>query len=268
MYSILFSTLTSAKNSSCKSSLFIQLFTHILLKVCGGAVIISNHLTGVSFWLSLCERRRPGWDSQVALEAACGRGCNPHCHFLLLLQSISFDHSVLLDFLISSETCFLHYLVRYLRFLFNDSQGFAAACRRIDSADHRFPERCSAAAAEAAKAAHRVGVERSAEKFRLVEYPSSDESDQDEADCQGQSEVLKVPGSVNEHVQRFPPGEEPPCPSSKRTDGKTWSRTVDCLSQLRLVVSRLQARKLFPYNPSSLLKLLARVGHCSPPMNE
>nr|XP_060611651.1 protein Lines homolog 1 [Anolis sagrei ordinatus] len=44
-------------------------------------------------------------------------GCNPHCIFLFLLKSIAFDASVLLDFLISSETCFLEYFVRYLKLL-------------------------------------------------------------------------------------------------------------------------------------------------------
>ncbi|NXS91840.1 LINES protein, partial [Jacana jacana] len=42
-------------------------------------------------------------------------GYNPHCIFLFFLEKIAFDYTVLLDFLISSETCFLEYLVRYLK---------------------------------------------------------------------------------------------------------------------------------------------------------
>ncbi|XP_056135378.1 protein Lines homolog 1 [Lampris incognitus] len=63
----------------------------------------------------------------AASEAACASGFNPHCHFLLLLQSISFDHSILLDFLISTETCFLEYIVRYLKHLRADREGFLLA---------------------------------------------------------------------------------------------------------------------------------------------
>uniref|UniRef100_UPI00398F3ED3 protein Lines homolog 1 isoform X2 n=1 Tax=Pristiophorus japonicus TaxID=55135 RepID=UPI00398F3ED3 len=59
---------------------------------------------------------------------------NPHCIFLLLLQSLAFDHSVLLDFLISAETCFLEYLVRYLRLLREDWQPFCSICAQFDAA--------------------------------------------------------------------------------------------------------------------------------------
>uniref|UniRef100_UPI00358E7D29 protein Lines homolog 1 isoform X2 n=1 Tax=Myxine glutinosa TaxID=7769 RepID=UPI00358E7D29 len=47
------------------------------------------------------------------------QGWNPYCHFLSLLQHVSFDPSVLLDFLLSIETRFLEYLVRFLKFLRN-----------------------------------------------------------------------------------------------------------------------------------------------------
>ncbi|XP_048418840.2 protein Lines homolog 1 isoform X1 [Stegostoma tigrinum] len=65
---------------------------------------------------------------------ACEHCFNPHCIFLLMLQSLAFDHSVLLDFLISSETCFLEYLVRYLRLLQEDWQPFCCICARFDKA--------------------------------------------------------------------------------------------------------------------------------------
>ncbi|XP_007425146.1 protein Lines homolog 1 [Python bivittatus] len=51
-------------------------------------------------------------------------GCNPHCIFLFLLRSIAFDATVLLDFLISSETCFLEYFVQYLKLLVEDWHQF------------------------------------------------------------------------------------------------------------------------------------------------
>ncbi|XP_043533584.1 protein Lines homolog 1 [Chiloscyllium plagiosum] len=65
---------------------------------------------------------------------ACEHCFNPHCIFLLILQSLVFDHSVLLDFLISTETCFLEYLVRYLRLLQEDWWFFCCICAQFDEA--------------------------------------------------------------------------------------------------------------------------------------
>ncbi|NWU92363.1 LINES protein, partial [Upupa epops] len=60
-------------------------------------------------------------------------GYNPHCIFLFFLEKIAFDSTVLLDFLISSETCFLEYLVRYLKLLQKDWNQFVDVCNRFDT---------------------------------------------------------------------------------------------------------------------------------------
>ncbi|XP_050759214.1 protein Lines homolog 1 isoform X2 [Gymnogyps californianus] len=60
-------------------------------------------------------------------------GYNPHCIFLFFLEKIAFDSTVLLDFLISSETCFLEYLVRYLKLLRKDWHQFVDVCNRFDA---------------------------------------------------------------------------------------------------------------------------------------
>ncbi|XP_028416946.1 uncharacterized protein LOC114541157 [Dendronephthya gigantea] len=49
---------------------------------------------------------------------------NPHEFFVEFLESINYDHSLLLDFLISNETSFLPYFHKYLRYLANDWEGF------------------------------------------------------------------------------------------------------------------------------------------------
>ncbi|XP_067873791.1 protein Lines homolog 1 isoform X2 [Heterodontus francisci] len=79
------------------------------------------------------------------LQEKAGTSCeahehcfNPHCIFLLLLQSLAFDHCVLLDFLISTETCFLEYLVRYLRLLREHWQSFCCICAQFDAAAESF----------------------------------------------------------------------------------------------------------------------------------
>ncbi|NXC13304.1 LINES protein, partial [Corythaeola cristata] len=60
-------------------------------------------------------------------------GYNPHCIFLFFLEKIAFDSTVLLDFLISSETCFLEYLVRYLKLLRRDWHRFVDVCNYFDT---------------------------------------------------------------------------------------------------------------------------------------
>ncbi|KAM6302816.1 protein Lines homolog 1 isoform 2-T4 [Podargus strigoides] len=60
-------------------------------------------------------------------------GYNPHCIFLFFLEKIAFDSTVLLDFLISSETCFLEYLVRYLKLLGKDWHQFVDVCNHFDT---------------------------------------------------------------------------------------------------------------------------------------
>ncbi|NWV36009.1 LINES protein, partial [Grantiella picta] len=60
-------------------------------------------------------------------------GYNPHCIFLFFLEKIAFDPTVLLDFLISSETCFLEYLVRYLKLLGKEWHQFVDVCNHFDT---------------------------------------------------------------------------------------------------------------------------------------
>ncbi|XP_047622802.1 protein Lines homolog 1 isoform X4 [Phacochoerus africanus] len=64
-------------------------------------------------------------------------GYNPHCIFLFLLKNIGFDSTVLLDFLISSETCFLEYFVRYLKLLQKDWDNFFTICKYFDVAESK-----------------------------------------------------------------------------------------------------------------------------------
>ncbi|NXI60474.1 LINES protein, partial [Chloroceryle aenea] len=71
-------------------------------------------------------------------------GYNPHCIFLFFLEKIAFDSTVLLDFLISSETCFLEYLVRYLKLLRKDWHQFVDVCNHFDTKHRAFQSVSSA----------------------------------------------------------------------------------------------------------------------------
>ncbi|XP_037835929.1 protein Lines homolog 1 isoform X2 [Kryptolebias marmoratus] len=279
--------------------------------------------TCLSLFLSSRRRLGPDGDDGVLLERACGSGFNPHCHFLLLLQSFSFDHSVLLDFLISSETCFLEYFVRYLKYLRGSWTGFTAACGSGTEPRDQLSNGGS-------EHVLRPG-EGSSSGPRLVDYDSSDESGPEPAEDSSVGEgtpvepkrqnqptsaepSLRKPQSsslLSVQDERTGPGERPLlrqagsetmdravlCPSetldravlspsgtldkavlspsgtldrtvlspSETLDrtvlspSETLDRAVLCLLELRQVVLRLQMKKLFPYNPSSLLKLLTEV---------
>ncbi|XP_053437815.1 protein Lines homolog 1 isoform X1 [Nycticebus coucang] len=65
-------------------------------------------------------------------------GYNPHCIFLFFLKNIGFDSTVLLDFLISSETCFLEYFVRYLKLLQKDWNNFFTICKYFDATESKY----------------------------------------------------------------------------------------------------------------------------------
>uniref|UniRef100_A0A3B3Y9H0 Lines homolog 1 n=1 Tax=Poecilia mexicana TaxID=48701 RepID=A0A3B3Y9H0_9TELE len=211
-------------------------------------------------------RRCSGWDGYSVLEAACASGCNPHCHFVLLLQSLSFDHSILLDFLISSETCFLEYFVRYLKYLREDWQGFAAAC------SHRNVKRLADAhGSEPGGSVPPLEGSSSGIGLRLVEYDSSDESNEETSDGHKQSQTTAALMTDRSSKLKTKPcssviQNEKVCPTAaavlEEETLNVLDRAVFCLSELRQVVTRLQTKQLFPYNPSSLLKLLAQVENC------
>ncbi|XP_053283325.1 protein Lines homolog 1 isoform X2 [Pleuronectes platessa] len=266
----------------------------------------------------LHHRLCSGLEDLAELDAACSYGCNPHCHFLLLLRSVSFDHSTLLDFLISSETCFLEYFVRYLKYLKADWQGFTAACERdTESHCHVSLQESLTRLCGGDKPALTFKVQPEQDEssscvqptwvfppvegvslgsgLRLVEYDSSDESDPESMeiseDAPGASikrrrgapppstrqkhyEPCDSSGYLSVHTstqERRPEGLSPPSLQSRQRSHtlsgqgtcETLARVVACLSELREVVTRLQTKKLFPYNPSSLLKILAGVEICS-----
>lgn len=222
-------------------------------------------------------------DEFAVLESACASGFNPHCHFVLLLQSMSFDYSILLDFLISAETCFLEYFVQYLKCLRDDWQGFAAACGRITMSDcclsqqkklgaDRSTLKCKGEPDKAESGsrvippAGRLGV---ASELRLVEYDTSDESDSEntvESVCALNGKQYKSTALLSPRPEGLLQPVLQPAANmvslSGQLPGEISVRAVHCLSQLREVVTRLHTKKLFPYNPSSLLKLLAQVESC------
>ncbi|XP_068597759.1 protein Lines homolog 1 [Brachionichthys hirsutus] len=223
-------------------------------------------------FIFLYHRKYSGLDDVAVLEVACSFGCNPHCHFLLLLQSVCFDQSILLDFLISAETCFLEYFVRYLKYLRADVHGFRAASGRISASGsplsqhkvlvlsdngHMFPPTCKdePEGAQSGGCVRPAGVPAPvkavslAAGLHLVQYDTSDESDDESLN--DSTELL------SSHAVGRPEGAAPN--PAALSACRTSAQAVGCLSELRDTVTRLHTKKLFPYNASSLLKLLAQL---------
>ncbi|KAM9860599.1 protein Lines homolog 1 [Aulostomus maculatus] len=292
--------LTEVTHSCCFFSLLFGEQDDDMMEAAKALLSISLHLRDGS-------ARLPG---SADLEAACTSGCNPHCHFLLLLQSISFDHSMLLDFLISMETCFLEYFVRYLKYLRADWPGFTAVCQRVDKS---LPAATHGGTTGSRSCPDQMELSScvqlgSSPGLRLVEYDSSDESDPDDREVSPEPQRIwlapKRSGmsgcrkwEVSETSRPPLPVRRPDClesseplsePNASLEGGRggslvvlsgqacpnmvplsvTSTTAVDCLLKLSEMIARLQMKKLFPYNPSSLLKLLARVQECSQRVNE
>ncbi|XP_068171837.1 protein Lines homolog 1 isoform X1 [Antennarius striatus] len=238
----------------------------------------------------LYHRKYSGLDDIAVLEIACSFGCNPHCHFLLLLQSICFDQSILLDFLISAETCFLDYFVRYLKYLRDDGYGFRAACAQISPSGSPLSQKKSlilsgdghmftptykdepkevnpSCCVQPEGAISPVEVVTLGVGLHLVEYDSSDESDYENMSytrCFQSSDSTKLLsncGLGRRPEKALVPAVQSPNMAvlSEHMTCKTSAKAVCCLYELRDMVKRLHAKKLFPYNPSSLLKLLAQL---------
>lgn len=255
--------------------------------------------------LLLCSCRQCSESTGLALlQEACASGYNPHCHFILLLESISFDHSFLLDLLISSETCFLEYLVQYLKCLIADWQGFSTACGGTFtvSAPKTLPADLGARDAfltckgaiqpcevTTCLPAHPPGVcsplekNGSAHGLHLVDYSSSDESDHENVgprdeelassvtalDITEDNPGLRGPLRQTRFKTSHSAGLLNQLSDLKEGPDKTSDVTCEisagvlgCLSELREVVMRLHVKKLFPYNPAPLLKLLGQVEDC------
>ncbi|KAM3925445.1 protein Lines homolog 1 [Leptodactylus fuscus] len=231
-------------------------------------------------------------------------GMNPHCIFLFLLKNVSFDSSVLLDFLISSETCFLEYFVMYLKLLKEDWPQFCLTCTFHDMSSSvlfssvanvsvcplqmNMPRAqeciCSPHVAKStvpdpknkqsprsqpsdSKSSSALGALQ-----RLVEYDSSEDSDSEmlvTEPCPVMSHRAGADSSdIDKHMKdleltaicsRFHnmSASKPAAPVYQARG--IQQKSAQCLANLQGAIDRLHRKKLFPYNPTALLKLLTHV---------
>ncbi|XP_075063771.1 protein Lines homolog 1 [Mixophyes fleayi] len=233
-------------------------------------------------------------------------GINPHCIFLFLLNNVLFDASVLLDFLISSETCFLEYFVRYLKLLKEDWPEFCLTCtffdesmslqsptlasvsvcpRQVQTAS-QLQEECTNLPNLQTSTSFNPSIPGSGPRHstlpgdesscslsalqRLVAYDSSEDSETEiaEGNCPIISHSAGADGTdIDKHMERLGlRGRHAvfhSTPANAQAGGNTCPTTqqksVQCLEDLQEAICRLHKKKLFPYNPSALLRLLTHV---------
>ncbi|XP_072004711.1 protein Lines homolog 1 [Engystomops pustulosus] len=234
-------------------------------------------------------------------------GMNPHCIFLFLLKNVLFDASVLLDFLISSETCFLEYFVRYLKLLKEDWSQFCLICTFLDRSSplqspsvanvsvcprqmsnapcsqesiispHVDTSSVSGPRNDKPSSHYHLSDGISSSSLgalqRLVEYDSSEDSESEMSGSEPCLVISRQAGAdssdIDMHMKNL--GLTAMCSLSHTTSanmqdaGTTyqaagiWQKAVQCLGDLQAAIDRLHRKKLFPYNPSALLKLLTHV---------
>ncbi|CAG8465425.1 1976_t:CDS:2 [Funneliformis mosseae] len=84
------------------------------------------------------ERRLIDFDEESIIECISSQVnhvlnfCTSHDFFLRFLISTGFNHSILLDFLISNETIFLEFLLNYCKYLEQDISQFLITCKKFD----------------------------------------------------------------------------------------------------------------------------------------
>lgn len=148
---------------------------------------------------------------------------NPHYIFISFLQRLGFDHNELLAFLTSDETCFLLYILQYLKLLLQEWDSFTESHTRLIKAG---PGDCDLADLDEKRTETRSTPPA---KKMLVSYSSS--SSEDEALCI--SDTLSKSKTVHQDLA-----------------------TLRTFVKLKQSLKKLVDAGEFPYNISPLFSLL------------
>ncbi|KAF0339062.1 protein Lines-like 1 [Gigaspora margarita] len=163
--------------------------------------------------------------------------CTPHIIFLKFLQSIGFEHSTILDFLISNETRFLEFFVMYCKYLDQNPEGFRTECYKFDK--------------EISNTNSLGETDDYAEKACPDEIflSSTNELKEDSINVirnDNFSESYKD-GNFGSRTNNIEP------------DLDTINLVNELFCNLREVIQSLMDKHLFPYNASSLVKRIRKV---------
>ncbi|XP_035661786.1 protein Lines homolog 1-like [Branchiostoma floridae] len=247
---------------------------------------------------------------------------NPHSIFLQFLETTTWDHSILLDLLISMETSFLTYITRYLHLVITEWQAFlktnqiysGAKVDTCGSSDCGTESRgegfgipncdkpgfnqtgekhCKSPPLPQPNHTHGKQLQKNVRQhYDQTSATEKKELDNIELDEVPVLKVVTMPLPNIDHFEMDIAGQVQPADTNVETllsknpkencegekgvsssessdddadstdnveEESTLDRTMGVLIRLRLAVERLSDKKLFPYNVSPLLRLLAMV---------
>lgn len=221
-------------------------------------MLIHTLLCSLNLYINLGSTEKtddiPG-DDVIKLRSSL----NPHKGFINLLQKIGGDHHVMLDFLISSDTYILNYLMQFLKLAISEWEQFFSAhevakncCIHsqdsitavITSKDNEYNERFYSVTDESdSRFEENFCVPSSSEPFttqkiqhvHLVSYSSSSSSS---------SESSPMPVTIS-------PQSLCDCEEMNAPD---W--TISVLASLRQALEKLARRQEIPYQITPLTELL------------
>ncbi|PIK46372.1 hypothetical protein BSL78_16767 [Apostichopus japonicus] len=185
----------------------------------------------------------------------------PHLLFWNYLKLLDFDHSVLLDFLISSETNFLQYLTAYLHLMKCEWDKCCDVFMISSNSMHEITEHVS-----------EVDYEEPEVPPKRIKKIANPPSNSDVTSCNYSEGDVTLNPAVNEpadSINSFGCHKEPNSRKDieTRNDGiKTDCEKVEInsgldqvlsvLIRLRMSLERLQKRNMFPYSISPLIRSL------------
>lgn len=155
---------------------------------------------------------------------------NPVVHFLTFGKGISWDGSVLLDFIISNETNFLEYFVKILKIIAENKSQLEQVCQQLNSISN-----CKVLSTE-------VRVTKT--PFPIVCYSSSDEED----GCQYNT----APRHTTDRPAKT---DVKPKPAAENF----FSSLTSMIHNVRLSIEKSIAANLLPFNGWPLVRLLKTV---------
>ena len=177
----------------------------------------------------------------MTIQDLFSRVFNAHSMFAEFLGSISYDHSILLDFLMSPDSKFTDFLKEYLQVVVSDWSGLERACEEYDVRAQGDSEASDLPSSLQMDTAKKLKVDPP-----LFPYSTPDTSSEHSDVCysEARSDVGTADSDTDEDL------------SFHET---VLDRILGCCIRLRFTLARLHSKGLFPYPVGGIIPLLERL---------
>ncbi|RDD37676.1 Protein Lines-like protein 1 [Trichoplax sp. H2] len=199
----------------------------------------------------------------------------PDLVFILLIKYFYYDHTVLLDMLISNETNFLECFVKYLKFIIQDWDNFRKAHDSLSDTSLIANEHL--ADIEAINVSEHSNIEIRGDHYNETDLSQAmsvneihdvkhhydisllSSFENYSKDTENGDDVSSISSLEELYSQSISSISSSESFSSTRDCEYTLDKTMAVLIRLNLAIERLKEKDLFPYCPDALLKLLSQV---------